>query len=146
MKIMTTRFGEVDVKDTSCFEFEKPILGYENEKSFVLIEHKDKSCFTWLQSVTNPDLAFVLTMAGLFDIDYTIEIPSEVQEMLEIEDADDILVFNIVVIPQGNPRLSSINLLAPIILNINNQKGAQLVLSGTKYVVDHPLFKDKEKC
>lgn len=146
MKIQTSRFGEVEVADTSCFDMISPILGYDNEKKFVIIEHKDESSFKWLQSTTDPQLAFVITMAGFFGIDYTFELPEKTQEELDIQDAEDILVFNIVVIPHENPRASTINLLAPIIFNIKNQKAAQTVLSGSNLKVDYPLFEKEAIC
>ena len=49
---------------------------------------------------------------------------------------------NIVTIPQGKPRNSTINLLAPIIINATNKKGMQLILSNSNYPVKQPLFKD----
>ena len=146
MKIQTSRFGEVEVNETACFEMTSPILGYENEKQFVIIEHKEDSSFKWLQSTTDPKLAFVITMAGFFGIDYTFELPEKTQEELDINDADDILVFNIVVIPHENPRASTINLLAPIIFNIKNQKAAQTVLTGSNFKVEYPLFEKEALC
>lgn len=145
MKINTTRFGEVDVTEDLLFEFISPILGYETEKEFVLIEHKEESNFKWLQSTKTPDLAFVVTIPGVFGIDYTFELPTNIQEDLEVEEAEDILALNIVLIPHENPRESTINLLAPIIFNINTRKGAQIILTGTNFEVAFPLFEKGEK-
>lgn len=145
MKIITSRFGEVDISDDLVFELINPILGYDEEKEFIFIEHKSQTNLKWLQSVKSPDLAFVITIPGLFGIDYSYELPTNVQEELEINFADDIMTFNIVLIPHENPRASTINLLAPVIFNINNKKGAQVILSGTNFQVNHPLFDNKEK-
>jgi len=145
MKIQTSRFGEVEVSENFIFELISPILGYDKEKEFVLIEHKEQSNFKWLQSTTNPELAFVVTVAGFFGIDYTFELPDNIQEDLEIESSEDILALNIVLIPHENPRASTINLLAPLIFNINNKKGAQVILSGSNFKVNVPLFETKEK-
>lgn len=146
MKINTTRFGEIEVSEDSSFELVSPLLGYENETKFVIIEHKETSNFRWLQSLKSPEIAFVVTAAGFFGIDYTFELPEQIQEELEITSADDILALNIVVIPHENPRASTINLLAPLIFNINNKKGAQVILNGTKFLVDHPLFEKEAVC
>lgn len=146
MKLNTTRFGEIEVSENLLFEFVNPILGYENESSYVLVEHSESSNFKWLQSTKNPDLAFVVTIAGLFGIDYSFELPEITQDELGIETAEDILAFNIVVIPHENPRNSTINLLAPIIVNISNKKAGQIILAGTKFEVDHPLLKREGVC
>lgn len=142
MKINTTRFGEIEVSDDYKFEFVSPILGYDQEKEFVLIEHKANSNFKWLQSTKTPDLAFVVTMAGFFGIDYTYELPESTQEELGIETADDVLTLNIVLIPHENPKASTINLLAPLIFNINTKKGSQVILSGTDFKINQLLFEN----
>lgn len=146
MKIQTTRFGEVEIVESSCFEMISPILGYENENQFVIIEHKEKSNFKWLQSTKTPNLAFAITMPGFFGIEYVFELPDTTQEELGIEDADDIVVFNIVIIPHENPRASTVNLLAPIIFNVKNQKASQVILTGTNFRVDCPLFEKEAVC
>lgn len=140
MKINTTRFGEIEVPEEQVFDFVDPILGYDNDRKYVLVEHDETSNFKWLQSVQTPELAFAVTSPGFFGIDYSFELPEVTQEKLEIEDADDILALNVVVIPHENPRNSTINLLAPLIINIKNQKAAQVVLPGTVFPVDYPLF------
>lgn len=145
MKIKTTRFGDVEVSEKLIFELKSPILGYNDELEYVLIEHKENSNFKWLQSTNSPELAFVVTMAGYFGIDYVYVLPEETQEELGIETAEDILTLNIVLIPQDNPRASTINLLAPLIFNVNNQKGSQVILTGTKFKVNHPLFENQGK-
>lgn len=146
MKLQTTRFGEVEVDEKSCFEMINPILGYDNEKEFVLIENKDNSSFKWFQSVKTPELAFVVSFAGFFGIDYSYELPEYIQESLEIKEAEEVLTINIVVIPKDNPKASTINLLAPLVFNTNTKKGAQVVLTGTDYQVDYPLFKQEALC
>jgi len=146
MKIQTSRFGEVEIDESTCFHMVSPILGYESEKTYILIEHSDKSKFKWLQSIKTPELAFAVTSADAFDIDYSFELPESTQETLDINDAEDVLAFNIVVIPHENPRASTINLLAPLVFNINNRKGAQIILTGTDFKVDYPLFEKEAAC
>ena len=140
MKINTTRFGEVDAQEEVIFNFVDPLLGYENEKQYVLIEHSDQSNLKWLQSTQTPELAFVVTIAGLFGVEYSFELPDSTQEKLEIETVEDLLALNVVVIPHANPRNAPINLLAPIIINLKNKKASQVVLSGTAFPLDYPLF------
>ena len=146
MKIQTTRFGEIEIDEKACFEMLSPILGYEDEKKFVLLEHQERSNFKWFQSIKTPELALVVTVAGAFGIDYCYELPDEVQENLDISEPEEVLTVNIVVIPQGNPKEATINLLAPLIFNVNTKKGAQVILSGSKFRVDYPLFEKEAVC
>mgnify|MGYP002766226495 FL=1 len=144
MKIQTTRFGEIEVDDKCVFNFTMPILGYNEEEQFVMIESKEASLFKWIQSTHTPDLAFPATVPSFFGIDYTFELPDEAEEALEVKAAEDLVVMNIAKIPSDNPRKTTVNLLAPIVFNITNNKAGQVVLSGTGFDVTYPLFKDEE--
>lgn len=146
MKIQTTRFGEVEVNEELCFDMVLPILGYENEDKYVLIEHKENSSFRWLQSLKTPDLAFAVTIAGCFGIDYTFELADEPQQALGIVSAEEILALNIVVIPHENPKAATINLVAPLIFNMTNRKGGQVILNDPKLKVNHPLLQKEAVC
>lgn len=146
MKIQTTRFGEIEVDEALCFEMVLPILGYENESKYVIIEHKENSSFRWLQSMQTPDLAFAVTIAGCFGIDYTFELPDEQQSALGIVAAEEILALNIVVIPHENPKAATINLVAPLVFNLTNRKGGQIILNDPKLRIDYPLLKKEAIC
>src|SRR5574344_694049 len=145
MKIKTTRFGEIEIADEKVYSLMRPIVGYPNEKSFALIEQDAKSAFRWLQSTVSPDLAFPVTMPAYFNIDYSFELPDDAQEELEIETAEEIMVLTIAVIPHENPRASTVNLLAPLVFNVKNHKGSQVILSGSGFDVSHHLFKDDKE-
>jgi flagellar assembly factor FliW len=146
MKINTVRFGEINVKDESCFKVVDPILGYNDEQEFVLIENQENSNFKWLQSVKTPELAFVVTFAGFFGIDYSFDLAENVQESLGISGIDDIIILNIVMIPHNKPQDSTINLLAPLVFNIKNNKFSQVILSGSGFKVDQQLFEKEAIC
>lgn len=146
MKIETSRFGEIEFDEELCFEMVSPILGYENEKKFILIEHRENSHFKWFQSVKTPELAFAVTFTGFFGIDYSFELPEDIQESLKINATEDVLTLNLVVIPHENPKASTINLLAPLVFNIKTRKGAQIVLTNPNFKIDQPLFEKEAVC
>lgn len=142
MKINTSKFGEIDIDENLIFDFVEPIIGYDNLKKYVLVEHAENSTFKWLQSIENADLAFPVTSPAFFDIDYQFEIPTDKAEKIGLSSVDSLISLNIVTIPQSNPRKATINLLAPIIINAANKQGMQIVLSNSNYPVKYNLFKD----
>ena len=123
IKINTEKFGELEIEKASIFDFVQPIIGFNKLTKYTLIDYKPDSPFKWLQSVEDMSLAFPVTLCSFFGIDYQFDIPDEEEKLLEIEDADDIFVFNITNIPQSNPQGATINLLAPIVVNLKNKKG-----------------------
>lgn len=142
-KIQTSRFGEIQIDKSLLFDFVSPIIGYSDEKYFVLIDYRADSPFKWLQSVQDKELAFPVTLCNYFNIDYQFELSDEDAQTLGIESADEILALNIVTIPQINPRGATINLLAPIVINTTNNKAMQVILKDGKYKVRHPLFESQ---
>lgn len=141
MEIKTTRFGDIEVDDDKIITFKKPILGFPNETKYVLFPHKEGSYFFWLQSVENPALAFPVLSPSLFASDYEFEVDDETQSILEIEKAEDVETLVIVTVPQGNPREATANLLSPLIINLKNNCGAQIILDPNIYPIAFPLFK-----
>ena len=97
--------------------------------------------FKWLQSVEDPALAFPVVSVFSLDVDYSIDIPDNAVEALKIKNVESLLVMNIASIPQDNPHGTTINLLAPIIFNLDEQLAGQVILSGSGYDISFPLFK-----
>ena len=142
MKFNTVRFGEIDIDENRIFEFVLPIIGFDTLKKFVILEPGKETLFKWLQSVDDPTLAFPIISVSTLNIDYSIDLPDNVVDMLEVTSVDSLLVMNITSIPQDNPKATTINLLAPLIFNIDTQKAGQIVLSGSGYDISYPMFKN----
>ena len=141
MKIQTLRFGDIDIEENSVFSFEIPIIGFDKLKKFVLLDINKDSFFKWLQSVEDPALAFPVVSVFSIGMDYSIDLPDSVVENLKISNVESLLVMNIASIPQDNPQGATINLLAPLVFNLDEQIAGQVILSGSGYDISFPLFK-----
>ena len=142
MKFNTVRFGEIDIDKNRIFEFVLPIIGFDTLKKFVILEPGKETLFKWLQSVDDPTLEFPIISVSTLNIDYSIDLPDNVVDMLDVTSVDSLLVMNITSIPQDNPKATTINLLAPLIFNVDTQKAGQIVLSGSGYDISYPMFKN----
>ena len=140
MKFNTTRFGEIEVDEGLIFNFELPILGYE-DKRYVMIDVTENPIFKWLQADDTPEVSFPITTPAVFGHDYSFELPTSAEKTLEIGGAEDVMVFNIACIPDKAPKDSTINLLAPLIFNIKNHKAGQVILSDSGFSTTEKLFK-----
>lgn len=141
MKIQTTRFGEIEIEEGRIFNFVLPIIGFNELKKFVIVDINKDNFFKWLQSVEDPSLAFPVVSVFSMNIDYSVDIPDNVVELLKIKSVESLLVMNIASIPQNDPQGTTLNLLAPIIFNIEEQLAGQVILSGSGYDISFPLFK-----
>jgi flagellar assembly factor FliW len=138
--IETKRFGLIEVSAERILEFKMPILGFETFLRYVLIEHEPESPFQWLQSVENPELAFVLTQPALFGIPYAITLTEEVAETLKIQQAEDVVVFTLVTVPEENPTQMTANLLGPVVINIHHNLAGQVPLQDPALSTRTPLM------
>ena len=141
MNIETVKFGNVEVEESRIFDFVLPVIGFNDLSKYVIIEPNKDNLFKWLQSAEDPDLAFPIISVAALNYDYSIDISDDVIQSLEIKNAESLLVMNITSIPQDNPQGTTINLLAPLISNLENQKAGQIVLSGSGYDISYPMFK-----
>lgn len=140
MKVKTTRFGEIEVDENLIFNFELPILGYDDKK-YVMIDVTENPIFKWVQAVDTPEASFPVTTPAVFGHDYSFELPTSAEEALDIRSAEDVLVLNIACIPDKAPKDATINLLAPLIFNIKNHKAGQVILSDSGFSTTTKLFK-----
>ena len=142
MKLNTARFGEIDIEENRIFNFVMPIIGFDMLHKFIILDPNKDTLFKWLQSIEDPALAFPIISVSALNLDYTIDLPDNIVETLDIKNVESVLVMNITSIPQDNPKGTTINLLAPLIFNLDNQNAAQVVLSGSGYDISYPMFKE----
>ena len=142
MKLNTARFGEIEIEENRVFNFVMPIIGFDMLHKFIILDPNKDTLFKWLQSIEDPALAFPIISVSTLNLDYTIDLPDNIVETLDIKNVESLLVMNITSIPQDNPKGTTINLLAPLIFNLDNQNAAQIVLSGSGYDISYSMFKE----
>ncbi len=143
MIIKTTRFGEIEIDENKIIFFPRGILGFPDQRRFVLLPHREDSPFCWLQAVDDPDLTFVVVNPFVINPDYKPEFKDEVLSGLEIEEGDVIDLLSIVTVPRENPQAMTANLLGPIVINVSKRLAKQVVLDPHKYPLKYPLLSGK---
>lgn len=141
MKIESTRFGTLDVCEEQIIHFPHGIPGFLDEKAFVLFPHDEDSPFCFLQSITEANLSFLLVDPFAFISDYEFVLEEEVLESLELSETRPPQIFLIATI-RGKLEEMTVNLLAPIVVNLNQRIAKQVILDNPKYSIRHKLFHD----
>ena len=136
-KIHTKRFGPVAIDDTRIIHFPDGLLGFPEQRNYVILEHRPGSPFCWLQSVDVPDLAFVLTDPFQIKTDYVEALPPE--EKTYFTSKDNLIIFALVTIPPGQVEKMTINLLGPIVIDAEMHTGRQVILANSGYDTRHPI-------
>ncbi len=118
------------------FDLKVPLLGFESIEKFEL--EKIDEIFMRLKATGANEPSFTLINPFLL-CDYEFEIPTPTQELLEIDDNSNLLIYNIIVI-QNPIEESRINFVAPLVFNTDNQTMAQVIISDNpNYGVAEPI-------
>jgi flagellar assembly factor FliW len=106
------------------------ILGFPDLNTFVLTpvdEADSKSPFAYLQSTQEEGVGFLVTLPFTFVTDYEVEVPEQEKMTLGVSGPQDVAVLGIVTIASSFEQ-STVNLLAPILINVRAMTGRQIVL------------------
>nr|PZN01725.1 MAG: flagellar assembly protein FliW [Bacillota bacterium] len=146
MKIKTKFFGEIEVEEKKIIRFPNGIIGFEDLKTFVLIDHPGSDVIKWLQSANERDFAIPVLDPTSFFPNYSPALGESDLKSLKLSSLEDAVVLTVLTVPK-NPENSTVNLKAPIVLNPIERLGAQLIAENSEYLVKHPvsLFAKSEK-
>ncbi len=128
MVIKTRIFGEVTIDDEKMINFPNGIVGFPELTDFALIHDAEKGNqggIRWLQSVQEPNFAMPVVDPLVIRTDYN---PSVDDELLKvIGDGDELLVLVTITVPSDLKKMS-INLKAPLVVNVETKKAVQVIL------------------
>lgn len=144
MKVQTSRFGEIEVDEADIIRLPEGLIGFPELVQYILLDHDTDSPFEWLQSVDDGSMAFVVISPLTFRPDYTVEVTAEEIGTLELQDPEDAVISVIVTIPI-DPKKMSANLKAPLIFNLKNRKGKQLIVKDPQYQTKHFIMEEIKK-
>lgn len=136
------KLGWIEFRPEQVIEFVEGLLGFPDLRRYVLVDHR-KGVFMWLQSLEDPSLAFLVVDPWVFFPDYSPEIPDEDVEALELKEPYNFSLFCLVTVP-SDPRKMTVNLRGPVVVNLNNRRAKQVVVTNPEYPIRQPVFLEEE--
>ena len=127
MRINTTRFGRIDVDASDVLTFSSGLPGLEDCREWALLADSTNDALGWLQCTTRGDIALAVVSPRRFVPDYQVRIPRSELAPLAISDMRQAQV---VVVVGRNGKDLTLNLKAPIVINLEARTGRQVVASG----------------
>ncbi|TBV79173.1 MAG: hypothetical protein EYX74_07410 [Desulfobulbaceae bacterium] len=140
IRVKTSRFGEIAVDPDKVISMSSALPGFPEARRFVLRQHDHKSPFMWLQSLDNPDLAFIVIQAGQLVADYQPQLPLAGIRELGASVGSELEILLILAIPHGKPQEMTANLLGPMVINWATRMAKQVLLDPQKYDARWPVF------
>ena len=151
MKAVTRLFGTIDVADEKIITMEKGMIGFPELNHFALIFDEEKKDggfkIMWLQSMDDGDIAFPVTDPSYIDETYAPSVNEELIAHLGDMNEENTYILVTVTVPK-NVQDFSVNLKAPIVINTETNKGAQVITEDdvpVKYKIYDLLKAKKEK-
>jgi len=138
MTVTTSRFGEVSYAETEVIAFPWGIPGFEDARRFLALTLEDQPHFVWLQSVDRPELALPCADPWQLFPNYEPRLPGYVVSALDVQNPEDFTILCVVVVTKDAAEMT-MNLLAPVVVNLKTNRGRQVMLENSGYSAREPF-------
>lgn len=136
----STRFGELTVSADAVIDFVAGLIGFARQQRFVMLDYK--APFSWLHSIEDPNLAFVVIDGFEFGKAYELKPPYGDKD-IDLKEGDEYAVL-VVVTVRSDPRMTTANLKAPLFVNLRNKKGVQVIFDSPNLSTRFSLWGGEE--
>lgn len=127
----TKKFGALELDPDAILVFPDGVIGYEDQRHWVLLSESQSDTVGWLQSLDDPGLAFCVVTPGAFVDKYTLKMNRRELHALPWSRQDRSLVLALV---SSHGSHLTMNLRAPVLINLDRYVGRQVICSD-----DRPL-------
>jgi len=141
MLVKTKFFGEVDLPEEKILTFDRGLIGLEQYKKYTILYdcEKEDANISWLQSVDEPTLALPVIKPWLVFEEYNPVVEDELLTGLGELTEENLVILLTMTVPEDIKQMS-VNLKAPIIINSDTRKGAQIIAENQDYEVKYKIY------
>ncbi len=133
MKFETYLFGTVEVTPEKIINFPNGLVGFEQNKRFMLVHEEGKvqpESYT-LQSLDDPAIAFLIVDPTTLGFNYELALSDAENALLQVPAAEDIAVMQVLFKQEEGGRAAiAPNLRAPLVINTRLRVGLQKVMES----------------
>ncbi|NOQ50679.1 MAG: flagellar assembly protein FliW [Desulfuromonadaceae bacterium] len=137
MQKIQSRFGDIEYDPDNTLLFPEGLIGFENLRNFVVMPNEKEGPLFWIQSIDDPQVAFILTDPTGFYFDYKVVPDGRERQKLGIDEDGECLVVSVVTVPPD--RKITLNLAAPILFAPATNRALQVIMEGTNFSSQTPL-------
>lgn len=119
--------------------FKKGIPGFDSLREFTIKDLEGNEKFKILES-RESEISFVTTNPFEIYSDYEVDLNDETIKELEIKRPEDVVILSIITLGR-TLESSTMNLKAPLVINIKNNLGKQYIMQNSKYETKHSLIR-----
>lgn len=119
--------------------FKKGIPGFDSFREFTIKDLEGNEKFKILES-RESEISFVTTNPFEIYSDYEVDLNDETIKELEVKRPEDVVILSIITLGR-TLESSTMNLKAPLVINIKNNLGKQYIMQNSKYETKHSLIR-----
>jgi flagellar assembly factor FliW len=132
------RFGTCTYRESEVLTFPWGLPGFANLRRFIALNLDGQEKFVWLQSLDDPSVALPTGDPWAMFEEYAPQLPHYAKSSLELQKPEDFVTLCVVVVTPGAVEMT-MNLLAPIVVNLRTRTGRQITLETGGYSVRTPI-------
>lgn len=139
MEFVSERFGKVEYDEAEVVRFPQGMVGFPDMTRYFMYRDERVDPLSWLQSLDDTSLAFLVCDPFLFFPDYEVRVKLPPALRKQMGEVSDLRVLTIVTIHPDFAK-STVNLLGPLVINARSRNGWQVILEDDELGTRHKLF------
>jgi flagellar assembly factor FliW len=132
------RFGSFTYAQEEVLEFAWGLPGFPQLRRWLALTLPTQTNFVWLQSLDDTNVAIPTCDPWMVFESYEPKLPGYAVAALEIANPSDFTMLCVVVASEGGQDMT-MNLLAPIVVNLKSRRARQVMLENSGYSVKEPM-------
>ena len=114
------------------------MAGFPNLHRWLVLTLESQSSFVWLQSLDDPGVALPAANPWMIFEEYDPVMPAYAFAALGIQNAAEFTYLCVTTVSKGAQEMT-MNLAAPIVVNLRTRQAAQVTLEGSPYSLREPI-------
>lgn len=132
------RLGTCTYRESEVLTFPWGLPGFGSLRRFLALNLEGQQNFVWLQSLDDVNVALPTADPWSIFGDYAPHLPPYAMSSLDLKRPEDFATLCVVVVSPGAVEMT-MNLLAPIVVNLRTRIGRQITLETGGYSVRTPI-------
>ena len=138
LRLSSHRFGEFTYTRDAVIDFPHGLIGFEDLHAFIIADIPGCEPFQWLICLDNATIGFPIIRAEILDASYAEEVYQEFDLMHGLN-PEQVVSYIIATLPDQLEE-ATVNLRAPVVINLQRHSGQQIILVSDELSAEHPLF------
>ena len=140
--LQTKLFGRIVFESQETIEFPRGLPGFESRRRFLAIRQERTAPLVFLQSLEDPELCFTTAPVRAVEPRFRLKLSEEDRAAAGLSPAHkprlgkDVWALGIVTVRESGP---TVNLLAPLVINLHSLRAVQAVMRESKYSHQHAM-------